>query len=527
MRVARMGCVPAILATTLLAFAPAAGASVSPFVWTGSAAGAEWSVGGNWQGGLAPSSSEPVALEFPRLAGCDTCYTGRNNLEGLDVESIAIDDGDEYALEGHEITLGAGGLTAKPANGSSGFAGDFLELPVKLSAAQTWSISSRNEALGENGILLDEPVTGAHALTYEVGDEALLYLLNETEVGPAAISGAQAGNPGFLNGAVDYFGDVNYFDGEPVSLNHILLLGAGAFGALSTDDAELVVEAGKAPAGGIVTDSATFDSGSEVNLEIAGDGTTAGEDYSQLVSEGQVELGGARLFIEALPPSEKAACPTLTRGQTYTLLAAKGALLGTFGNAPEGGPEIKVTFAKACGQSARPMRIEYHRSGTVQTVTGTVEAAAVAKEAEERKAEHEREVKQAEERRAKEAETKTIEEAAAAKTRAEEAAKKKSAEEAGATKKHEEEQATATATKKHQEEEAAAANRKHEEETLAKGGVLGAKESSKPKRPTRAQLLARALKACKKEPPRKRASCEAAAKRKYGSHRKRKSGKKE
>ena len=39
----------------------------------------------------------------------------------------------------------------------------------------------------------------------------------------------------------------------------------------------------------------------------------------------------------------------------------------------------------------------------------------------------------------------------------------------------------------------------------------------KPKPPTRAQLLAKALKACKKKPKKQRAACESQAKRKYGT----------
>ena len=71
--------------------------------------------------------------------------------------------------------------------------------------------------------------------------------------------------------------------------------------------------------------------------------------------------------------------------------------------------------------------------------------------------------------------------------------------------------------KKHEEEEAAA-NHPHPEELVAKGGVLAAKETAKPKTPTRAQLLAKALEACGKlHAKHKRTQCEARARRKYGS----------
>jgi len=86
---------------------------------------------------------------------------------------------------------------------------------------------------------------------------------------------------------------------------------------------------------------------------------------------------------------------------------------------------------------------------------------------------------------------------------------------AAAAKKHQEEEA-ATAAKKHQEEEAAAAAaKKHQEEEVAKKKEEEGKAKSKP--PTRAQLLTKALKSCKKGPKGKRAKCEATARKRYGS----------
>ncbi len=74
----------------------------------------------------------------------------------------------------------------------------------------------------------------------------------------------------------------------------------------------------------------------------------------------------------------------------------------------------------------------------------------------------------------------------------------------------------AEALRKH--EEVATTNQPHPEESVAKGGVLATKETAKPQTPTRAQLLAKALKACRKQPTKhRRAQCEAQAHRKYGS----------
>jgi hypothetical protein len=91
-------------------------------------------------------------------------------------------------------------------------------------------------------------------------------------------------------------------------------------------------------------------------------------------------------------------------------------------------------------------------------------------------------------------------------------------EEEAATKKHQEEAATAAAVKKHQEEEAlamAAATKKNQEEVAAVAKKYQEEEKLKSK-PTRAQLLTKALKQCKKAPKHKRGKCETAAKKKYG-----------
>ncbi len=509
----------------VLVLVPAASATTSLFAWTGNASGPDWSSGGNWGEGLAPSSPEPVALEFPRIPSCaGTCYASENNVSGLTPESIKIDNGDEYFLSGDEITLGGGGLTASPASESSGPAGDVLELPVRLGASQTWSIAGRSGGdLGENGAAVLGKLTGSSsALTFEISNKAGLFLENETEVGPATISGADTSEAGIFNGFVEYFGELNVSDGNPVSLNHIFLIGSGAFGALSTNHAELDIGSASDPAGGIFADSATFDRGSEVGFQITGEGNAAGEDSSLLESTGPIELGGSTLLVHVL--KGQASCPSLHRGQTYTFVSTPGQLSGSFANAPEGGPEIQIEFEETCREPSLPMRIEYHRTGAKETVTGTVEAAAKEQELQE---EHDRQVAQeAKEHKEAQEHQETIEhretqEHEATKQREETtAALKHAAEVLAAATKQRQEEAAAAAIKRQEEE---AATRKHEEE-LAKIGVLAAKEESKQKPLTRAQRLAKALKSCRKESKKKRAQCEALARKKYGSRAKNKKG---
>jgi hypothetical protein len=80
---------------------------------------------------------------------------------------------------------------------------------------------------------------------------------------------------------------------------------------------------------------------------------------------------------------------------------------------------------------------------------------------------------------------------------------------AGEAKKHQEE--VASAARKQQEEAATAAKKKQEEAEKLKA------------KPTRAQLLTRALRACEKQPKKRRALCVASAHKRYGARRTRKS----
>ena len=104
---------------------------------------------------------------------------------------------------------------------------------------------SSGGGVGENVAAVLGNLNGsANALTVEISNEAGVFLENETEVGPVAIDGANTGEAGVFNGFVGFFGDLNYLDGNPVSLSHIFFIGSGAVGALTTSHAELDVGSG-------------------------------------------------------------------------------------------------------------------------------------------------------------------------------------------------------------------------------------------------------------------------------------------
>ncbi len=362
----------------MLALAPAALASTPLFTWSGNGAtGSGWSKAENWEAEVAPSAPGTVALSFPRIPSCvGVCYESKNDVSGLSAESIAIDDGNDYKLSGDALTLGAGGLAAAPAAGTSGPAGDVFKLPIDLGAPQIWSIAQRSgDPTGENGIALTGAVTGSgDALTVDMSHGPVLYLANDTEVGPLAIDGADMGKAGGLNGLVDLLGaELNATDGATVNVNHVLVVGSGAVGALTTNGVGLGVGEGDYPAEGIEAASATFDASSEVVFAISGAGSTADLDYSQLASAGAVALSGARIAVLVVPKSKSESCATPAVGKTYTFVSAEGQLSGTFGNAPEDETIPLVFAAESCNPYIEPhLRLAYHESGPLQTVTATV-----------------------------------------------------------------------------------------------------------------------------------------------------------
>ncbi len=347
----------------------------------------DWSLAANWLEAEAPNSEEKVStLSFPRLPFCEgetqyeACYDSFNNLSGLSAESLRLDDADDYEIAGNGISIGSGGLTAAPASGSLGPAGDLIATPLELGASQEWHLSGRGSLAEEAGLLLAGSVTGTgSALEIGLAEDPVLYFdENDTEVGPLTIAGADPSQPGALNGVVGLLGGaVNATDRQAVNVDHVFLAGSGALGGLTTLDSELEVGA---PAGAIEATSATLDPGSRLTFNVIGSGASPGTDYSHLVSGGAVTLDSAQLSVAVGPSKAGAACPTLARGRIYTLISTTGGLTGAFADAPVGGPELPVRYAEACPQRSQTVRVGYHESGPVQTVTATVEEAAVGAE---------------------------------------------------------------------------------------------------------------------------------------------------
>jgi hypothetical protein len=223
-----------VLATVAVAvgFSAPVSASAASFTWTGAGDHSSWSDAANW-GGTAPSGTVET-LTLPALAnpecteerpGLRSCarYSTLNDISGLNVNALSIDDGVGYSIGGNAITLGAGGLTSSTS--ASSFEA-FLLLPITLGASQTWSIDGNNT--GE-GVALEPPanVTGpAAALGVNLSHLGVLSIREQAvETGPITITGANSSDTGSdasENGTVELgdFGEgsLNAEDGNTVHL---------------------------------------------------------------------------------------------------------------------------------------------------------------------------------------------------------------------------------------------------------------------------------------------------------------------
>jgi adhesin HecA-like repeat protein len=89
----------------------AAAASATDYTWSGGGgSGADaWSNGANWLGGVAPAPESSIGtLTFPKLAAG---AASKNDLTGLSVEQLQLDNSHGLRISGDGLTLGSGGLS--------------------------------------------------------------------------------------------------------------------------------------------------------------------------------------------------------------------------------------------------------------------------------------------------------------------------------------------------------------------------------------------------------------------------------
>jgi hypothetical protein len=372
----------AILAAALvLIYAPAA-ASAANFTWTGAAdlnpEQENWSNPANWEGAVPAGSVGRLTFPARPEPPCgeqhnefEACYLSKNDISGLAVNAISIDDGVPYLLSGNPIRLGEGGVTASPsANDPRRALVPQLELPIVLTARQTWSIvGGQGQQLG-----VDAGVSGeSESLGIRFRDSGFLNLSSDVEVGRVSISGAGrfagglslAAPPGSKSPA-----SLNGADRRPVDVKGASLSAFGpgsTIGPLTMSAGHLQVGQSAPPNGTLtVAGPLTLGSRASLSLYIDGSGSTPGTDFSQLRVAGRATLHGASLRLGGGSTRRGGrSCTGLRAGTSYPLIRAGGGLSGRFHGIHDG---ATIPLQYCSGSVASSVTIDYRRHAVVATV---------------------------------------------------------------------------------------------------------------------------------------------------------------
>src|SRR5438876_10075696 len=111
--------------------------------WSG-AQNANWSIGNNWVGGVAPTGTGAENLVFPN--GAANLLTN-NNMNNAAFNSITI-KGSGYTLSNKAITLGAGGLADSSAAGTN-----TISFAVSFAATRAVTVSNAGTTLTISGVI--------------------------------------------------------------------------------------------------------------------------------------------------------------------------------------------------------------------------------------------------------------------------------------------------------------------------------------------------------------------------------------
>jgi hypothetical protein len=378
----------ALLGGLVVGGAVALPSSASAMTWSGAitatAVGpvsANWSNPSNWadwaNGVGTISALTSSTLNFPVLSSpactasppTGACYASTNDVSGLNVSGISIDDGAPYQLGGNAITLAAGGITARPSTGETDQGFPSLGVPISLGAPQTWSITGGPE---NQQLEIGAPVTGhSDALAIGLSNQTVLGLYADDEVGPVRVTSSGTGAPSTVQlGGLGTSGSLNGTDANPVSFSGAgLLADPGTVGPLTMTGGQLEVGTSYQAGTLAVSGGATLDSTSTLSAYIPRSGTRPGTDFSQLSATGTVNLGNAQLSLGGQTiAGEVPSCPVLTPGDVDTLVTTTGSLTGTFAGVPDG-TTIPIDCPAGSIRTPPTVKIDY----TAHTVTATVE----------------------------------------------------------------------------------------------------------------------------------------------------------
>jgi hypothetical protein len=196
---------------------------------------------------------------------------------------------------------------------------------------------------------------------------ATLTLGTDDEVGAASFLGADSSKTGAnasANGTVSVFG-LNGSDGNAVSVTDSGLSAAGTatIGPLVGTGASLQIGQPYVPSGLVtVNGNVSLDPQTQLTMYINQSGNNAGSDYSMLSVNGSATLGGT-LVLSGM--GSAGGCPSLTPGDSATLITASGTLSGKFAGLPDG---AALTMSCWTGIAGPVLQINYIGHSVTATV---------------------------------------------------------------------------------------------------------------------------------------------------------------
>ncbi|HLJ75468.1 MAG TPA: hypothetical protein VKU62_12830, partial [Thermoanaerobaculia bacterium] len=312
--------------------------------WTGTTS-ANWSVATNW-GGTAPVSGDD--LVFPASGANQT--TNDDLPAGTAFNSITFSGG-TYVLNGNLIALGAGGITA------SGGTNQRINLPILLTASQSWNVTNGSTTLAAGGALnlagaaltvsdisggaigFLGPVSGTGSITASEQTSLLFEALN-TATAPIT---AHGGFVGFFDNTT-YPGPITA-SGEPGAV----VIAKGAIVGDVTVNGPLGTFVGGISATGPPNGTANTKNLTLRNLTVFEETIASATDFAQTSVTGTVNLTGSVIGIDS--------STTLPAGTQFTIIQNDGTdpVVGTFAGSPQGG-----TVTSVLGSGIQNYTIDYH-----------------------------------------------------------------------------------------------------------------------------------------------------------------------
>jgi autotransporter-associated beta strand protein len=292
-------------------------------VWIGGGSDQNFTTAGNWQGGVVPNNSGAYSAQFQTVGyNYSPIYINTaSNLSGLVFSStVGYPYYDFFPSSGGTLTIGSGGISASP----GGYAGVYINVPVTLSASQTWGVPSGYIDYDGNGTGISE-TGGSQSLT--TNGTVYMYATNTFSGGVTVATGtfyagtssaAGTGPLTLLNGTSLYAWSSSVNLLNSISLGNNVTIGSDG-------------ESGFTLSGPITVanQATTLNLGSDTTVAVSGSITgTASQPLNLTISGSNSMLpndGGSMLVMEGTLSN----VGTVTISDGYLILAPAPASLAT------------------------------------------------------------------------------------------------------------------------------------------------------------------------------------------------------